>query len=91
MIACIDEPLPAELLNQGPFQFVLCTEVLEHVADWPMAFKNLASLMSSGGHLLITCPFFYPVSIEKFVRVSPAWRYVLSPACFPLCSFVYDF
>ena len=66
LIACIDEPLPAELLNQGPFQFVFCTEVLEHVADWPMAFKNLASLMGKGGHLLITCPFFYPLHEEPY-------------------------
>ena len=63
-IACIDEPLPVGLLSQGPFQFVLCTEVLEHVADWRPAFENLASLMSHGGHLLITCPFFYPLHEE---------------------------
>ena len=66
IIACIDEPLPAALLEQSPFQFVFCTEVLEHVADWPIAFKNLASLMSKGGHLLITCPFFYPLHEEPY-------------------------
>lgn len=55
----IDGPLPAGLLNAGPFDFILCTEVLEHVADWPAAFANLAALLKQGGRLLITAPHFY--------------------------------
>ncbi|MDD5261033.1 MAG: class I SAM-dependent methyltransferase [Methylacidiphilales bacterium] len=56
--------LPPALLAQGPFDFILCTEVLEHVADWENAFANLAILLKCGGTLLLTCPHFYPLHEE---------------------------
>jgi len=59
IVCAIDGPLPAELTSRGPFDFVLCTEVLEHVADWNTAFQNLAQLLKTGGRLLVTCPHFY--------------------------------
>jgi SAM-dependent methyltransferase len=55
----VDEELPQALLEAGPFDLVLCTEVLEHVADWDAAFANLARLIRPGGRLIITCPHFY--------------------------------
>jgi SAM-dependent methyltransferase len=58
-VAEIDRELPATLVARGPFDFILCTEVLEHVADWPRAFTNLSSLLNAGARLLITCPHFY--------------------------------
>ena len=57
----IDQPLPPALSAAGPFDFIVCTEVLEHVADWEMAFRNLRSLLAPGGRLLVTCPHFYPL------------------------------
>jgi SAM-dependent methyltransferase len=64
VICGIDEPLPVGLISRGPFQFVLCTEVMEHVADWDLAFRNLAELAAPGGRLLITCPHFYQLHEE---------------------------
>jgi SAM-dependent methyltransferase len=58
-IAAIDGELPALLLETGPFDFILCSEVLEHVADWDRGFHNLATLLKPGGRALLTCPFFY--------------------------------
>ena len=78
IICAIDEPLPLELTSCQPFHFVFCTEVMEHVADWDMAFKNLATLMEPGGRLLITCPHFYILHEEPydFWRATPhALRY----------------
>jgi SAM-dependent methyltransferase len=66
VIAAVDEILPATLLERGPFDFILCTEVLEHVADWPAAFANLARLLGPGGKLLITCPHFYHLHEEPY-------------------------
>ena len=43
----------------GTFDFVLCTEVLEHVAQWHLAFNNMYLLTAPGGKVLITCPHFY--------------------------------
>lgn len=62
----VDEPLPDELLRRGPFDFVLCTEVLEHVADWNAAFANFARLLAPGGRLLITAPHFYHLHEEPY-------------------------
>lgn len=54
-IGAIDEPLPPPLIART-FDLIVCTEVLEHVANWPAAFDNLARLLKPGGKLLITCP-----------------------------------
>lgn len=66
VICAIDEPLPPHVTGLGTFQFVLCTEVLEHVADWDLAFRNLATLMSPGGRLLVTCPHFFYLHEEPY-------------------------
>lgn len=60
-IGAIDEPLPVALASEAPYDFLLCTEVLEHVVDWPMAFANLTRLLAPDGRLLATCPHFYPL------------------------------
>ena len=66
LICAIDEPLPMEFTSYGPFHLILCTEVMEHVADWDMAFRNLATLVAEGGRLLITCPHFYQLHEEPY-------------------------
>ena len=58
VLGAIDEPLPPAL-GRAEFQFVLCTEVLEHVARWPEAFRNLAALLAPGGRLLLTAPHLW--------------------------------
>lgn len=58
-IAEVDKDLPGALIARGPFDFILCTEVMEHVADWDKAFSNLRLLLRVEGLLLITCPHFY--------------------------------
>jgi SAM-dependent methyltransferase len=57
-VAEIDGELP-EALVASPFDFVFCTEVLEHVADWDKAFRNFSALITAGGQLLVTCPHMY--------------------------------
>ncbi|HEY4232515.1 MAG TPA: class I SAM-dependent methyltransferase [Lacipirellulaceae bacterium] len=60
-VTAIDQPLPPQLPARGPYDFIVCTEVLEHVADWDTAFRNLRSLLAPGGRMLVTCPQFYPL------------------------------
>jgi len=38
------------------FDIVLCTEVIEHLQEQPRALAHLASMVSRGGHLVLTCP-----------------------------------
>lgn len=64
-IGAIDAPLPASLANQR-FDFIVCTEVLEHVADWPAAFANLVRLLNPGGRVLITCPHLWVPHEEPY-------------------------
>lgn len=66
VVGAIDEPLSPELKSRAPFHFILCTEILEHVARWDVAFANLAQLLASGGRLLVTCPHFYPPHEEPY-------------------------
>jgi len=66
VVAAVDGALPAELGGPGSFDFILCTEVLEHVADWAAAFANLATLLRPGGRLLVTCPHFYRLHEEPY-------------------------
>lgn len=58
-IAEVDKDLPPGLLGDAPFDFILCTEVMEHVALWEKAFANFAALLKPGGQILITCPQVY--------------------------------
>lgn len=55
----LDKKLPESMINETKYDFILCTEVLEHVAEWDMAFFNLSQLLNTNGKLLITCPHFY--------------------------------
>lgn len=66
-IVCeIDKPLPPEVLRLGSFDFIFCTEVMEHIADWNMAFSNFEQLLVTGGRLFITCPHFYQLHEEPY-------------------------
>ena len=66
VLGAIDEELPGELTDRAPFDLILCTEVMEHVADWDTAFKNFAALLDRGGILVVTCPMFYPLHEEPY-------------------------
>lgn len=59
IVGPIDEDdLPSGLAGKS-FDFIVCTEVLEHVAEWKAAWCNLERLLRPGGKMLVTCPHFY--------------------------------
>jgi len=41
--------------DHGVYDVVLCTEVLEHVEDWPAVVATAARSLAAGGRLVITC------------------------------------
>lgn len=65
-LARLDEPFPASVARPGGYQLILCTEVLEHVADWNVPFANFAAALAPGGRVILTCPHLYPPHEEPF-------------------------
>jgi SAM-dependent methyltransferase len=77
------DPLP------GPFDLVLCEQVLEHVVDPLKAVDTLARLCAADGHLFVSTPFlirlhnhpgdfwrFTPAGLELLLRsrgLEPLW------------------
>lgn len=57
IVVDLSEPLP---FQDASFDTVLCTQVLEHVADTERAMAEIARVLRPGGHALITVPFLYP-------------------------------
>jgi hypothetical protein len=56
-----EAPSPSETCG-----VVLCTEVLEHVADIDAAFAGLRRLIVEGGAVLLTVPFMFPLHMEPY-------------------------
>lgn len=50
----------------GPFDAILCTEVLEHVADPARVLGELHRVLEPGGVLLVTVPFVGALHEEPF-------------------------
>lgn len=65
-VCAIDGELPPALERAAPFGLVLGTELMEHVADWKLAFANLARLVDAGGVVILTCPFVFPLHEEPY-------------------------
>jgi SAM-dependent methyltransferase len=48
------------------FDVVLCNHVLEHVADYIAAMKEIARVLKPGGYAILQVPFFHPVPEKTF-------------------------
>lgn len=55
------------------FDTVLCTEVLEHVADPQKCVNELARVLKTGGHVILSAPFIYWLHEQPydFFRYTP--------------------
>jgi len=49
----------------GSFDFVTCTETLEHVADYGLALRELARVLRPGGNLAVSVPDTLPEIIAR--------------------------
>ena len=47
------------------FDVIVCSEVIEHLTDREQAVRNMAAMLTRGGHLLVTCPTGHVYSTER--------------------------
>lgn len=53
------------------FEFVLCTEVLEHLKNPPKAISEMKRVLKNGGILILTTRFVYPIHDSPY----DYWRF----------------
>jgi predicted TPR repeat methyltransferase len=73
IIAAIDAQASNPAITGARYDLVLCTEVLEHVADLASALSNMRQLLVEGGLAVVTVPFVFPLHMEPYdyVRLTP--------------------
>ncbi len=56
----------------GPFDLILCSEVVEHIPDSAAALRGIASMLSPGGTLILSTPQRYsPLEVASKVAFLP--------------------
>jgi SAM-dependent methyltransferase len=69
---------------EGPFDVVLCTQVIEHVAKIRNFCEEIDRVLAPGGKLLVSVPFLYPIhDNDDYRRLTPAGVSQLFP-CWPI-------
>ena len=70
-----DFDICAPLDGQGPFDVVICEQVLEHVVDPWAAARNLCALARPGGHVFVSTPFLIKVHELPQYAMFDYWRF----------------
>lgn len=71
-VQCATDDITRSSLPAGAFDLVLCTEVIEHIADSQSALAGLRRLLSPGGRLVLSTPQRYsPLEICSKVAFLP--------------------
>lgn len=71
-LATVQADLEAIPHEDGSFDMVLCTDVLEHVLDLNAVMRELVRVLRPGGHLIIRVPF--EEDLTEYLGIP--WRYV---------------
>lgn len=71
-VQCLTDDITRSNLPAGEFDLILCTEVIEHIADSQSALTGLCRLLSPGGKLVLSTPQRYsPLEICSKVAFLP--------------------
>jgi SAM-dependent methyltransferase len=70
-----DFDLIAPLAGVGPFDVVICEQVIEHVEDPCAAAANLRGLCAPGGHVVVSTPFLIRVHELPEWGLEDYWRF----------------
>lgn len=74
----LDHPefdLCAPLAGQGPFDLVICEQVIEHVPDPFGAAANLRGLTGPGGRVIVSTPFLIKLHELPIYGMRDYWRF----------------
>jgi len=65
---CVDILCPATAIpiEDGAFDTVLCTQVIEHVADHKLVLKEAFRLLKPEGKLILSAPMYWPLHEEPY-------------------------
>ena len=58
-LTCVEDDITATALPENEFELILCTEVIEHIANSDAALCGLARLLAPGGTLILSTPQRY--------------------------------
>jgi len=70
------------VFGEEKFDVVICTETLEHVANWILAISNLKKVLRPGGIMVLSAPrpgrkyHGYPFDFWRYAKED--WRVILS-------------
>ena len=68
----VRDDITASKLEPGAYQLVLCTEVIEHIADSPSALAGLAKALSKEGVVVLSTPqTFSPLELAAKIAFLP--------------------
>ncbi len=74
IVADLGDPATVASLAKRDFKSVLCSNLLEHVADPQRIARTLLQLVPAGGYLFVSCPYrypFHPDPIDTLFRPTP--------------------
>jgi SAM-dependent methyltransferase len=74
IVADLGDPATVASLARQDFNSVLCSNLLEHVADPQRIARTLLELVPTGGYLFVSCPYrypFHPDPIDTCFRPTP--------------------
>lgn len=81
-LSVVRDDITASMLPRGSFQLVLCTEVIEHIADSEAALAGLAGVLSDDGVLILSTP-------QKFSPLELVAKIAFLPGVIQLVKWVY--
>lgn len=81
-LTVVRDDITASTLEPGGYQLVLCTEVIEHIADSESALAGLAKALSDEGVLILSTP-------QKFSPLELVARIAFLPGVIQLVRWVY--
>jgi 2-polyprenyl-3-methyl-5-hydroxy-6-metoxy-1,4-benzoquinol methylase len=71
-VRLIEADVTAPIDSMGTFDFVLCSEVVEHIPDSAAALRGIASLLEPGGTLVLSTPQRYsPLELASKIAFLP--------------------